>query len=218
MTRPSSRFIKDIESLTQTQLESHGYYRGFPCPHNHTIRDNVHHWCYHCVRKIESNMCGFDLNYLSPIYKNKYHLLWMRVKKGLPHECWPINIEGKKNPKRMCFPSYRSHNGKQLSENTTIAKAIYQCAWGDIGSAYVTRKCKEPWCCNPLHLSSKWNKLYSPRTIHPFVVDYDPAKLMYVAELRRQGLEFSVQETLYKPSITPPVVAAPLPSTHLTGK
>ncbi|MGA1341361.1 MAG: hypothetical protein ACO30S_07935 [Flavobacteriaceae bacterium] len=172
------RFVPDIETLSDEELEKHGYYRGFVCPHNHVIRDSKNHWCYFCVKKILSNVCGFDINYMSLEYKAKYVKLWNQIEIGDWDECWNIANKGRYSPKRVCFPSYRSAYSHQKSENVTAHKAIYQCAWGDIGSMVVTKLCGNPLCCNPLHLISSWNRLYPPQEIHPFETKFVAEKLM----------------------------------------
>ena len=65
-----------------------------------------------------------------------------------------------KSPNRICFPSYRTFIVDKNQENVNAHKAIYQCAWGDIGSMSVTRLCSNPWCGNPLHMISSWNKVF----------------------------------------------------------
>ena len=126
--QPQFRHISLIENLTETQLEEQGYYIGSPCPHGHVIRDTENHWCYFCVKKILSNVCGFDVNYLHKDYKVKYAELWRRVSVGSQNECWIIGDSGHRSPKRICMPSYRSFYSKVKSENVNIHKALYQPA------------------------------------------------------------------------------------------
>lgn len=172
------RYVPNIEKLSDEELETHGYYRGFVCSHNHTIRDAKQHWCYFCVKKILSNVCGFDLNYLNLEYKTKYAKLWAKITIGHPEDCWEIANRSRYSPSRVCFPSYRSSYSHQKAENVTVHKAIYQCAWGDIGSMVVTRLCGNSLCCNPLHLISSWNRLYPPSVISPFETKFVAEKLM----------------------------------------
>ena len=77
------RYISDIDDISQKDLENANYYKGFPCPYGHVIRDKKSHWCYHCAIKIQSNVCGFDINNLHIDYKTKYHLLWKKIKYSL---------------------------------------------------------------------------------------------------------------------------------------
>lgn len=196
------RHVNNIETLTPEQLEENGYYIGFPCPHNHFIRDNQDHWCYFCVKKIVSNICGFDINYLHTDYKIKYKKLWSQLQIGERDACWEINSSGIYTPKRVCMPSYRSMYSKQKSENVTFQKAIYQCAWGDIGNMVVTRTCGNPKCGNPLHLVSSWNRMYAPGFIHPFELDFVPEKLMHYS--KRQG-DPNIMHELYRRTITNPL-------------
>lgn len=37
--RSNFRYVPNIDKLDESQLESHGYYKGYPCPHRHRIRD-----------------------------------------------------------------------------------------------------------------------------------------------------------------------------------
>ena len=105
------RYIPNIENISKTELENKGYYIGFPCPYGHVIRDKESHWCYYCAIKIQSNICGFDLNYLHTDYKTKYHLLWKKIKYSLldPEMCWEINLPGINSPRRGCLACNRAH-------------------------------------------------------------------------------------------------------------
>jgi hypothetical protein len=201
------RHVKLIETLGQSQLESHGYYIGYPCPHGHVIRDAKQQWCYFCIKKILGNNCGFDINFLHPDYKVKYLKLWASVDVGHPENCWTINAAGAYNPKRICMPSYRSLYSRQKSENVTIHKALYQCAWGDIGSLVVTRVCGNPKCGNPLHMVSSWNRLFPPGNLHPFEIEFKAEKIMQISQARLLNCEQKVIELYYKPTITHPLEA-----------
>lgn len=202
---PQFRHIQCIENLTESQLNLLGYYTGHPCLHGHVIRDSTHHWCYECVKKILSNVCGFDLNYLTGDYKAKYAKLWKKVSIGSPQECWEIESPGGSTPKRVCLPSYRSHYSKQKSENVNVHKALYQCAWGDVGALVVTRLCSNPRCGNPLHMVSSFNRMYPPQTISPLEVEFKAEKLMlYNRQSQRETGIRKVIEREYKNAITNP--------------
>ena len=41
--------IPDIDKMSPEKLDAHGYYKGYPCLHNHSIREKTDHWCYHCA-------------------------------------------------------------------------------------------------------------------------------------------------------------------------
>jgi hypothetical protein len=202
------RFLAEIDSLTDEQLEGHGYYRGFPCAHNHTIRDSEKKWCYHCVHKILSNRCGFDINYVHTDYKFKYYRAWNKVDIRGPEDCWPIATSDPYYPKRICMPSYRSNYSHQKAENVSFHKALYQCAWGDVGSMVVTRTCENPRCSNPLHMVSSWNQVLPPSQVHPFVLEFQAPKLMvYInnkdnAEVFQQNFRMVIKNPLEQQEIT----------------
>jgi hypothetical protein len=185
------RFVPHIEDLDDAALSDAGYHRGFVCPHGHTIRDVKEHWCYHCVHKIQSNLCGFDINYLHVEYKTKYQKLWKKISIGSMEDCWSIDTPGPYAPKRVCMPSYRSSYSHQKSENLSFHKAIYNCAWGDVGGMVVTRLCGNPRCGNPLHMVSSWNKLFSPEAIHPFELEFQAEKLMAYGKNKDKPLVFN---------------------------
>ena len=199
------RYVPRIDSLDDSQLKTHGYYRGFPCPFSHTIRDVDGHWCYHCAVKIQSNLCGYDVNYIDPYYKKQIIKLWQFIEVGDWEDCWQLKLPGTKTPKRTCFPSYRAAYSQQLSENISPHKAIYLCSWGDIGSMPVTRLCKNPWCGNPLHLVSSWNRLFPPQSLAPFDRNLNPAKLMAITKARVTGQVHKLIEASYRPTITHPL-------------
>jgi hypothetical protein len=203
---PQFRYLENIHNLSNEILESHGYYRGYPCAHGHLIRDSSHHWCYECVHKILSNVCGFDVSYLHADYKAKYAKLWNSITVRSPQECWLALDGGDKTPKRICLPSYRSGYSKQKSENLNIHKAVYQCAWGDVGSLPVTRLCGNKTCCNPLHLVSSWNRQLPPQTISPCETKFNAERLMLFN--RRALQEKTIDPVLkrsYKLAITNPL-------------
>jgi len=202
---PQFRHVSGIENLGEEKLNALGYYRGFPCAHGHLIRDSTHHWCYECVKKILSNVCGFDINYLNAEYKHKYAKLWKKVKLGSSQDCWEIESLGGATPKRVCLPSYRSEYSKQKSENMNVHKALYHCAWGDVGSLVVTRLCSNSKCGNPLHMVSSWNKTYPPQTIAPCEVDFKAEKLMlYNRQLQKEEGIKPVIQNEYKNAIKNP--------------
>jgi len=207
ITPPAAQFrhIQGIENMSDEGLEKLGYYRGFVCPHGHVIRDQESHWCYECAKKILSNVCGFDVNYLNGDYKHKYAKLWKMVDIGFPDQCWEITAQGGSIPKRVCLPSYRSEYSKQKSENVNIHKAIYQCAWGDVGALVVTRLCGNPRCGNPLHMVSSFNRTYPPSSVTPLETEFNAEKLMLFARQsqRETGMGPVVQKE-YKNVINNP--------------
>jgi hypothetical protein len=201
------RYVRDIDSLDDSQLESHGYYRGYPCPHHHTIRDLNQHWCYHCAIKIKSNICGFNINLIHRYYHYKYERLWKKVEILDPKECWELNLPGSRSPKRINFPSYRAFYTGRASENVTPHKLIYQCAWGDVGAMTVTRICGNPWCGNPLHMVSNWNIGMPPSKITPLVLEFKPEFLMLMNKALRLGKEQEVIERYYRQTVRHPFFA-----------
>ena len=197
--RLNFRYIRDIQDLPEKELNNYGYYRGFPCVHNHEIRDKADHWCYFCAKKIISNICCFDLNYINSEYKRKYFLLWKNILVQDFDQCWYLKADF--SP-RICLPSYRSLYSRQRAENVSIHKAIYQCAWGDIGRHSVTRLCKNKDCYNPLHLTSSWNQLYPPESIKPFEIEFQPEKLMLYKQHESSS---KILESQYKQTIKSPL-------------
>ena len=197
------RYVKDIDQFSEEDLKKHSYYRGYPCVHGHTIRDSDYHWCYHCARKIRSNICGFDINYLHEVYKVKYEALWRTVQVGSFSSCW----NDPKASRRICFPSYRSLWSKQRAEHNAFNKLIYQLAWGDIGSFRITQLCGNPNCVNPLHLRSRFNDSLPPRSLIPFETKFNYPKLFLAAQYENKGLPIDVlTERQFKNSIFSPVI------------
>ncbi len=203
--KPNFRHVGGIEALEEDRLNALGYYRGFACPHGHLIRDSEGHWCYECAKKILSNVCGFDINYLHADYKHKYAKLWKKITIGFPEDCWEMEAPGGTTPKRVCLPSYRSGYSRNKSENVNIHKAIYQCAWGDVGNMVVTRLCSNHKCANPLHMVSSFNRSYPPASVTPLEVDFKAEKLMlFNRQSQRESGIRPVIEKEYKNVITHP--------------
>ncbi len=196
-------FIENIHELSNEQLKPHGFYQGFYCPHGHRVRHLDDHWCYECVRKIQNNNCGFDINYLNKNYKSRLFMLWNQISVGEWDECWEVPWLA---TKRTRFPSYRTLNNPKTNDNVNIHKVIYQCAWGDVGKMFVTRTCKNKNCLNPLHLVSSWNRTFPPKTMHPFCVEFDPAKAMQHAQNQLRDKPIPIVEQQYKNTIQHPLV------------
>jgi hypothetical protein len=206
------RYINLIDNLSESQLNEKEYYSGYPCPHGHVIRDATGHWCYHCANKILSNVCGFDVNYMHQAYKSKYATLWKKVQISFPEDCWPITSPTGSAPKRVCLPSYRSDYSKKRVENVNVHKALYQCAWGDVGSLIVTRTCGNTKCGNPLHMVSNWNRVTPPQRVYPFDIEFKAEKLMLYARQINTGKSIRpVVEKEYKQTITHPLDVKEVP-------
>ena len=109
------------------------------------------------------------------------------------------------------MPSYRAQYSHQKSENVTIPKAIYQCAWGDVGSMVVTRACGNPKCGNPLHMVSSWNRSFPPEKTHPFEIEFKAEKLMQISRARLLNREQELITQNYKPTIAHPLDVKEVP-------
>ena len=191
-------------------LEALGYYRGFSCPFGHQIRDKKEHWCYHCVRRIQGNICGLDINYLHNVYQQDAREVLSLVEIKKPHECWPIRLEDDsyreyKTPKRINFPSYRSGQMDRRTDKVSIHKAIYTFTWGDVGSMRVSRRCRNKWCGNPLHMCSSWNRADVLKDFHYLDLDLNPKKLLLMAKRHRHNLPIEDLIAMsYRPTIASP--------------
>lgn len=201
MKRTSKLFyVRDIDLLSDDQLKQEGFYKGMICPHNHTIRSLEDHSCYHCVRKIQSNLCGMNINFLSAPYKHKVRDLFNDIQIGELDECWESN----RAAGRIRIASYRS-TPERPTDNVTAAKTIYNATWGDVGKVTVVRSCKNKRCLNPLHLYSNYNVFYLPQEIHPFVLDFDPNELCQYMVLKKEGLLEQHFKKQYRETINHPL-------------
>ncbi len=201
------RFLPDEEPET---LEDLGYYVGFPCPLGHRIRDKKEHWCYHCVRRIQGNICGLDVNYLHNVYQEDARALLNLIEVKEPDECWPIILPKDNNlnasvPKRVNFPSYRTGQMDRRTDKVSLSKAIYTFTWGDVGSMRVSRRCRNNWCGNPLHMCSSWNRADVLKDFHYLDLEINPKKLLLMA--KRHRLNLPIEDLIamsYRPTIANP--------------
>ncbi len=201
------RFLPDEKLET---LEALGYYVGFPCPLGHKIRDKNEHWCYHCVRRIQGNICGLDVNYLHNVYQEDARALLNLIEIKKPDECWPIVLPKDNNlnasvPKRVNFPSYRTGQMDRRTDKVSLSKAIYTFTWGDVGSMRVSRRCRNNWCGNPLHMCSSWNRADVLKDFHYLDLEINPKKLLLMA--KRHRLNLPIEDLIamsYRPTIANP--------------
>ena len=202
-----SCFLPDEKLET---LEALGYYVGFPCPLGHKIRDKNEHWCYHCVRRIQGNICGLDVNYLHNVYQEDARALLNLIEIKEPDECWPIVLPKDNNlnasvPKRVNFPSYRTGQMDRRTDKVSLSKAIYTFTWGDVGSMRVSRRCRNNWCGNPLHMCSSWNRADVLKDFHYLDLEINPKKLLLMA--KRHRLNLPIEDLIamsYRPTIANP--------------
>ena len=158
------------------------------------FRDEDHHWCEKCVRKITSNICGFDINFLSSRYRKPSVV---RLLKSLPldlgpDECWPIEDCHDEN-KRIVIPR-PSKTYETAYTKTAYRKLLYLLFWGDIGKARVSMNtpphgpCADPNCCNPLHMVSAFNvSPTAPRDFSYLNLEIDPEKFAMYCQAESMG-------------------------------
>jgi|GEM_PF-1745673 len=187
----------------------------YQCAHGHQIRDSEHHWCEACVQKINSNVCGLDMNYLDITYRTP---AVVRLLEALPvhlgpDACWPV--PGATDPnKRLVLPG-SSWKKTHRSHKYTYRKALYMLFWGDIGKARVTRNtpphgnCTDPDCCNPLHMVSVFNTQPTPRDFAYLNLEVDYEKLLKFQKAVQNNIPLdNFWQTLAKPRIRDPKMDA----------
>lgn len=179
-----------------------GFYHGFPCHLGHTIRHQEDHWCYECVRRIQSNVVGLDVNFITENYRREVINFLEHVSIRDSSECWETE-----RTRRYYYSTYCRHRSGKKSQ-VTPTKLAYSIFWGDIGKLSVTRHtkvCGNPKCVNPLHLVSTWNTRMPPRQLHYLDLEVKPEKLAVMA--LREHNKMSIDDILmklYKPTIIHP--------------
>ncbi|HAW75824.1 MAG TPA: hypothetical protein DCW74_08830 [Alteromonas australica] len=202
--------------LEGQEPEAQGFTRDlYRCAHGHQVRDSEHHWCEACVRKITSNVCGLDINYLDISYRTSAVvnlLLSLPVHLG-PDACWPMPSATDRN-KRLILPGAEWKKTTR-AQKYSCRKAIYTLFWGDIGKARVTRNtpphgnCTDPDCCNPLHMVSLFNTQPTPRDFAYLDLEVSYNKLAKFQQFFHANVPLeNFWETLAKPRIRDPKMDA----------
>ena len=179
-----------------------GFYYGFPCHLGHTVRHEEDHWCYECVRRIQSNVVGLDVNFVTEEYRRQIVHFLEHVSIRDSSECWETE-----RTRRYYYSTYTRHRTKRKTQ-ISPTKLAYSIFWGDIGKLSVTRHlkvCDNPKCVNPLHLVSTWNTRMPPRQFHYLDLEVKPEKLAVMA--LREHNKMSIDDILtklYKPTIIHP--------------
>ena len=165
-----------------------------PCPQGHMIRDEDHHWCEKCVRKISSNICGLDINFIASQYRKPSVIKLIKslpVHLG-PDECWPVPGCNDQN-KRIVIPRPR-RTYETSYEKVAYRKLLYTLFWGDIGKARVSMDrpphglCTDPECCNPLHMVSAFNiSPTPPRDFAYLNLEINPEKFAMYCQAEAKG-------------------------------
>jgi hypothetical protein len=83
--------------------------------------------------------------------------------------------------------SYRTHTSGRRTDRMGTHKAIYNMAWGDVGSMTVTRTCGNKKCLNPLHLVSSWNNPNRLRNLMYFDIEFNFEKIKAMQERIQKG-------------------------------
>ena len=189
----------------------------YRCGHGHQLRDSEHHWCEACARKISSNVCGLDINYLDSSYRTPSIVRLLQslpVHLG-PDACWPM--PGAMDPnKRLMLPYPSSMDPKSpKTRKYNYRRALYFLFWGDVGNARITRDtpphgpCTDSNCCNPLHMVSLFNVQTPPRDFAYLNLEVDYDKLWKFQEFSKRGVPMdNFWQTLAKPRIRDPKMDA----------
>lgn len=152
---PVHEFIRAL--ISPKYFRSH-FEVGYPCPWGHKIRHKKDQWCFECVKRITSNECGFDINYLESSYRwyvKDYfrHFIVTPFKFPRDNECWEYPKDQLKATYKL--PNYAALDGDVTS--VSFPKLIYTLFWGDVGKCKVVRTCKNKRCFNPNHYRSCFN-------------------------------------------------------------
>ena len=183
-------------------IREQGFYYGFPCHLGHTVRHEEDHWCYECVRRIQSNVVGLHVNFINDYYRNDVIKALNQVSIGDSTECWE-----NKGSERLYFSSWTRLNNRRRTK-VKVSKLLYTLFWGDVGKLSVTRHikvCENPNCVNPLHLVCTWNTRLPPRHFHYMDLQIQPKKMAVMA--LREHNKMSIDDILmklYKPTILHP--------------
>ena len=183
-------------------IREQGFYYGFPCHLGHTVRHEEDHWCYECVKRIQSNVVGLDVNFINDYYRDDVIKALSQVSIGDSTECWE-----NKGSERLYFSSWTRLNSRSRTK-VKVSKLLYTLFWGDVGRLSVTRHikvCENPNCVNPLHLVCTWNTRLPPRHFHYMDLQLQPEKLAVMA--LREHNKMSIDDILaklYKPTILHP--------------
>jgi hypothetical protein len=207
LTQQRVKERKNFRLLDSSQsLEEQNFYQGLPCPYDHVIRDQTHQWCYQCVMKIQTGLCGLDVNYIHEDFSAYALKALEMVDIGKPTDCWPVNkFDRSGKPKRISFPDYRQNGKEIVASKVTIKKIMYTLFWGDIGKEVVTNLpgCTDPTCCNPLHLTTIYNRDVKPRKMfNYFDLQRDEKKINLLLNRHLKG--YRIEDLLlqsYKPTI-----------------
>lgn len=188
---------RPLTSLEPEVMDKEGYYYGYPCPLGHTIRDKTKHWCYRCVWRIRSNICGLDVNYMHTEYNRLANEIWTQIEIGDPGDCWDDHTLSD----YVYSSSYRTKLSGRRTDRMSTHKAIYNMTWGDVGSMTVTRTCGNKRCLNPLHLVSSWNNSTRLRNLMYFDPDFNFQKIKVMQERIQKGESIDPLIMNYKKNI-----------------
>ena len=207
LTQQRVKERKNFRFLDMSEpIHEQGFYRGLPCPYEHTIRDSTHHWCYQCVLKIQTGLCGLDINYVHEDFSHYAVKALQMVDVREPTECWPVTaLDRWGKPKRFAFPDYKQNAREVAPNKVTLKKIMYTLFWGDTGKEPVTNLpgCDDPTCCNPLHLTTIYNRDPKRRKMfNYYCLEQDESKIALLLNRHYKG--YRIEDLLkqeYRPTI-----------------
>jgi hypothetical protein len=186
----------------ERSIREQGFYYGFPCHLGHTIRHEEEHWCYECVRRIQSNVVGLDVNFINEYYRDDVIKVLNQVSIRDSTECWENN-----GSDRLYFSSWNRLNTRNRTK-IKVNKLMYTLFWGDVGKLHCTRHikvCNNHNCVNPLHSVTSWNTRLPPRHLHYLDTEMKPEKLAVMALREHNNMSIDdILMKLYKPTILHP--------------
>jgi hypothetical protein len=108
--------------------------------------------CVQCIQELTTKRCSLDVHRIQPHWRRTFLEFWSLVEIRDFSECWPWHGNRRTNADSGYFSMTRHWTtGRSFSPS----RVAFWVTWGDIGRLPIKLACRNPCCCNPLHLRAQ---------------------------------------------------------------
>lgn len=112
-------------------------------------RYNDSHACVRCISALSEGRLSLDVHRIHKMYRRKFLEFWSFVEIDDPEECWIWHGETSGTFGSAQFSMKRHWNFGARYAPSRVATWF---SWGDVGRLPLRSLCRNPSCCNPLHI------------------------------------------------------------------
>lgn len=139
------------------------------------------HACIRCVSSLSEGRLTLDVHRIHKSHRRKFLEFWSFVELDDPEECWNWHGTQSQTWSTHQFAIKRHWN---FSGRFSPSRVATWFSWGDIGRLPIRTLCRNPRCCNPLHMRVRGvPHFFNNRRLEYVDLEFSSHKLMHDTQL-----------------------------------